>query len=273
MEQEETELKKTYARALKDRDAIWNKLKLHLFEKRKNENEGDIPLCVSNGYADNFHCSKPMHTEKRKNFESDTKEHKAELEMEFEHIQSFSNASSELSYEWKSSTNSSLLDSNGMSFSFGQSEEDDESLEFSEIFEVDENISPAMGPATEEDVSTRSISCNTIDDDDDDDDDDEFWEQESNKNFAGFSSVEKQGMQIPKPSSSLPIFIQRKNSVPPSQRISSIRIAKEEDDNEEEEGKEQSFCHGLVVDRQYKSIPYSDKANSFSVPKKRITFV
>lgn len=247
MEQEEAELKKTYARALKDRDAIWSRIKLHLSEKRKNE-AATMGLECINEFLDR--------QEKTGGKGCTDSAISGSLD-ELSRVKSSA-------FEWCNSYDpKGLFDAESTTGKCTEEEEDDDddesagSMEFVGVFEVDDIISPTVGPAAEEeDASIGNISCSSEGDD--------FWEQEPDPSFAGFSSVEKQGLRVPKPGSSLPIFIQRKDNDRPSQAGGSPRATGAEDVN---------FCHGLVVDSQYKSVPFSDKASSFSVPKKRMTFL
>lgn len=256
MEQEEAELKKTYARALKDRDAIWSKIKLHLFEKRKNESTTAGRECVNELMECVLRRDKHEKADKKESAEGSFNEHLGEL-----------NRVKSLAFEWRNSydqNNERINSSNKIEVNYNEGDDDDDdneltgSIGFMGVFEVDDVISPTMNPAAEdEDVSFGSFSCSSEGND--------FWEQEPNVSFAGFSSVEEQDRRVPKPSSSLPIFIQRKNcDRPPSQAEDSQRAT---------EGESANFCYGLVVDSQHKSVPFSDKASSFSVPKKRMTFL
>lgn len=256
MEQEEAELKKTHARALKDRDAIWSKIKLYLFEKRKNNAEGIASSASSN---ENNYTEATLKPDKRESAEIDPSEFIKEVDRELEQVKSYVDSKDDWcsSFSSCSSSSSSLLDCVSASF-------EDESLELKEIFEVDDFISPIMAPGADEETSSNYA----LDDDDDDTVETGLWEQRTNKSFAGFSSVEKQDQQAPNPSTSLPISIQRKNtnSLPSqTERSSKVGTTTESDHN--------IFYQGLVVDSKYKSFAYSDKSSSFSVPKKRMGFL
>ena len=274
MEQEEAELKRTHSKALKDRDALWSKIKTHLLEKRKRSTEDEILFFEKNndeekGWTEKLlkqetkaKVSKQPQTSTKDCTKSFVNEYKKELTQETERIESGMSSTEQVDdwcilFESSGGDNYCCCDlsEDGLSYTPRQNEYDD-SFDLMEIFDNNEDFSQLSAP-TESETSDRGSNISSYEDD-------LFWEQEQKANFAGFSSVEKQNSQHPKPSSSFPIFIQHKKDWPPSPADSTPTYTERDP---------QTFCQGLVVDDQYKDTTNSDRASSFAVPKKRITFL